>query len=184
MKTEEIKENDEIKENKEIEIENKSENIDEDKLIEENKKEVPKVEKFEIEKIIKKGIDKNGNPFYNIKWMNYPSSENTWEPLDNLSEAMDLVEKFELDLRKKYGRHLHTPSKVKFAKYYQNKIYVSVAWKRSKSIKENVPIPDTIVSYEQIRMKNPNILIDYFEKRMKFGNKTLDIMEDGTCKLK
>lgn len=37
-----------------------------------------KVENITTKKII------NGKTFYRIKWVGYPSNQNTWEPEDNL----------------------------------------------------------------------------------------------------
>jgi len=49
---------------------------------------------FEVEKIVKKKIS-NGEPLYLIKWKNYPDSQNTWEPSDNLQTIQELIDKFE-----------------------------------------------------------------------------------------
>ena len=51
---------------------------------------------FYVEKILNKRyfedlkIDK-----YEVKWKNYSNKYNTWEPLDNLLAAIDLIEEFE-----------------------------------------------------------------------------------------
>ena len=41
-------------------------------------------ELFSVEKILDKRIKKGGGIEYLIKWLNYPESENTWEPESNL----------------------------------------------------------------------------------------------------
>jgi len=52
---------------------------------------------LEVEKILaKKMID--GKPLYLLRWKNYDSSEDTWEPPENLG-CPDLLEEFELALK-------------------------------------------------------------------------------------
>src|ERR1700742_420276 len=36
-----------------------------------------------------------GETKYLVKWVGYPSSENTWEPLDHLDHAQELLDEFE-----------------------------------------------------------------------------------------
>merc|ERR1712195_5895 len=55
---------------------------------------------FEVEKISKKRKN-NGRLEYFVKWKGYATSENTWEPVENLETAQDLVEKFEEEERQK-----------------------------------------------------------------------------------
>merc|ERR1712028_242605 len=55
---------------------------------------------FEVEKISKKRKN-NGRIEYFVKWKGYAPSENTWEPVENLETAQDLVEKFEEEARQK-----------------------------------------------------------------------------------
>ena len=49
-------------------------------------------EEYEVEKVIKKRMRK-GKPEYFVKWKNY--DETTWEPLDNLMNAKNLIDKFD-----------------------------------------------------------------------------------------
>ena len=55
-----------------------------------------------VEKILKKRTYK-GKVQYQVKWQNYPDSQNTWEPIEHLDNVMDLVEKFEQENRKGKG---------------------------------------------------------------------------------
>jgi hypothetical protein len=48
---------------------------------------------YYVEKILKKKRIK-GKEKYLVKWLNYNSSYNTWEPLANLDSAKDLVDTF------------------------------------------------------------------------------------------
>ena len=41
----------------------------------------------------KKIVD--GKPLYRVKWLNWPSSTNTYEPIENLQPAIDLVKDYE-----------------------------------------------------------------------------------------
>ena len=63
---------------------------------------IPMNEEHEIEFIVEKIIDKfngpDGRVQYLIKWKGYESTENTWEPADNL-HAEELIAQFEKSLR-------------------------------------------------------------------------------------
>lgn len=51
-------------------------------------------EEYEVEKIIGKKI-KKGNLYYRVKWKNYPISESTWEPMENLTNARKSIVDYE-----------------------------------------------------------------------------------------
>ena len=54
--------------------------------------EEPAEEEYEVEKVLEKRFRK-GRVEYFVKWKNY--DETTWEPLKNLTNVQDLIEKFE-----------------------------------------------------------------------------------------
>jgi hypothetical protein len=55
-------------------------------------------EEFDVEVILEKKIDvKEGKFYYLIKWKNYSGESNTWEPLSNLTNCLDLVQEFECE---------------------------------------------------------------------------------------
>ena len=66
-------------------------------------------QKYEVEKIIKKGIDDAGKVYYKLKWKGYPESQSTWEPVDNLGELIDLIHVYEIELKKKQKKYMTTP---------------------------------------------------------------------------
>mgnify|MGYP002345036373 FL=1 len=45
---------------------------------------------YEVEKVIGKKVV-GGVVSYRIKWVGYPSYANTWEPMENLEEALDAI---------------------------------------------------------------------------------------------
>lgn len=49
---------------------------------------------FTVEKILGKRITPDGQLEYYLKWLGYPDSENTWEPVENL-DCTELIEEFE-----------------------------------------------------------------------------------------
>ena len=56
-------------------------------------------EDYEVEKILENKKSKKGKVTYLVKWKNFDDpADYTWEPLDNLEAAQDLVDKFEKDL--------------------------------------------------------------------------------------
>eukprot|EP00658_Telonema_sp_P-2_P053435 TRINITY_DN4197_c0_g1_i3.p1 TRINITY_DN4197_c0_g1~~TRINITY_DN4197_c0_g1_i3.p1 ORF type:complete len:213 (-),score=69.19 TRINITY_DN4197_c0_g1_i3:123-761(-) len=57
-------------------------------------------DEFEVEKIMKKRKN-NGRLEYFVKWKNFSTTENTWEPMSNLVTAQDLVKAFEEQQRQK-----------------------------------------------------------------------------------
>lgn len=51
---------------------------------------------YVVEKILDKKIDTKGRSKYLVKWEGYPSSSNTWEPLENLVDCDSALEKYEV----------------------------------------------------------------------------------------
>jgi len=60
--------------------------------------EVASEKEYEVEKILDRR-EKRGKPKYLVRWKDYIAEKNTWEGLENLKNAMDLVEKFEKEIR-------------------------------------------------------------------------------------
>ncbi|KAJ1676483.1 Chromobox protein 1, partial [Spiromyces aspiralis] len=55
-------------------------------------------DEYTVEKILDDGEDDDGNKLYLIKWLGYPDSENTWEPMENIPE--DLITEYESKKKK------------------------------------------------------------------------------------
>jgi hypothetical protein len=49
---------------------------------------------FEVEKICSKKIE-NGIAYYQVKWLGWDFSSNTWEPVDHLNNVKHLIKDFE-----------------------------------------------------------------------------------------
>jgi hypothetical protein len=58
------------------------------------KKDTDKQEFYQVEKICDCKSSR-GKKYYFIKWVGYSSKENTWEPLDHLSNVLYMVDEFE-----------------------------------------------------------------------------------------
>ena len=55
---------------------------------------------FEVEKICGKK-EERGVTLYNIKWIGWDASTNTWEPIENLLNVKDLVIEYERSINNK-----------------------------------------------------------------------------------
>ena len=51
-------------------------------------------EEYEVEAIVGKRV-KRGIVQYRVKWRGYDVSENTWEPVSNLRNCVDLIREYE-----------------------------------------------------------------------------------------
>ena len=72
-------------------------NKNQDYLISQNAKQSSEEDSKEyiVEKIIDKCHDDDGKVYYSIQWKGYDEKYNSWEPLENVKNCMDLVEEFE-----------------------------------------------------------------------------------------
>ncbi|KAL2270991.1 hypothetical protein VTJ83DRAFT_362 [Remersonia thermophila] len=80
----------------------------------ESEEETPEGE-YEVEAIVDSAIDADTmKHMYLVKWKNYPESDNTWEPKENLTGALELVRKF--DIEKKKAEDAEAAKKAREAK--------------------------------------------------------------------
>lgn len=52
-------------------------------------------DEYYVEKVVKKRIGNNYQLEYLIKWVDYPSSANTWESIENVDKSAELIKEFE-----------------------------------------------------------------------------------------
>ena len=88
-------------ENVQVMEDDEEEEQDTVKAIKKEKQEAAKAikreKRYEVEKILDdQGSRKEKNKKYKIKWLGYPASHNSWEPLENLTHCPKMVEKYEL----------------------------------------------------------------------------------------
>ena len=166
------------------------------------------MEEYEVEKIIDKRII-NGKLEYKIKWVGYPMSQCTWEPIRNLANIKPMIKEFENneinDKKQKkipdyyligkkrdnsndssvenYNEYYKKNDKIKNKKSKEKKvIYINDKYKSIYTIKkENSQLLAVVVTEEdgilnkitiptqELRRLNPDILIDFYEQRIKFS---------------
>lgn len=69
-------------------------------------------QEYIVEKILDKKIDSKGVAKYLVKWEGFPSSNNTWEPLEHLVECEAAIQKYELSQAVNLAeRHGNSPNK-------------------------------------------------------------------------
>ncbi|KAH7696018.1 chromo domain containing protein [Aphelenchoides avenae] len=64
----------------------------------------PLNEIYEVEFVVDKGLGDDDGPLYKIRWTGYDESVDTWEPLENLTDAMDAVHEYEKAIRRSRSR--------------------------------------------------------------------------------
>lgn len=149
-----------------------------------NKKSNKKVEEvYDVEDIVGKRIN-CGSVEYLVKWFNYPSEQNTWEPLENLEGSQEMIAEYEANHRGDRVEEIEaiepgngfdqnwTPIKVFGAtrRPTDNQLMVMIKWKGNKS------------SFEYAEVANrqiPHLVIAYYEQRIRW--KTGDKLERNTC---
>lgn len=52
-------------------------------------------EEYTVEDILDKRTNRKGKIEYLVKWENYPVAASTWEPLEHLTNSMDIIRDFE-----------------------------------------------------------------------------------------
>ena len=167
------------------------------------------MEEYEVEKIIDKRVI-NGKLEYKIKWVGYPMSQCTWEPIRNLANIKPMIKEYEnneiYDKKQKkisdfylIGKKRENSNDSSFENYndYYKKnnlkinnkknkekkvIYINDKYKSIYTIKkENSELVAVVVTEEngilnkitiptqELRRLNPDILIDFYEQRIKFS---------------
>ncbi|XKL63868.1 hypothetical protein PGB90_006232 [Kerria lacca] len=136
---------------------------------------------YDVERIIKKRILRGGKIEYFIKWENYPDSENTWEPEENLENSKDLIAEFEAkresELKKQQkskGEEPYDfpevsgfekgfePEKIVGATDNGGSIKFLIKWKNTDDMEL---VPNTVA-----RQKCPHLVIKFYEQNIKWEN--------------
>ena len=163
------------------------------------------MEEYEVEKIMDKRY-KNGKIEYLIKWVGYPITECTWEPLCNLTNIKPMIKEFEESIYNDYSDESNTEyyligkkreninnSPIEY-EYYEGKVdennkrshkkifYINNNYKSVYTIKkedsqllavvlfeENGILKKITIPTQELRKVNPDILIDFYEERIKFS---------------
>lgn len=134
-----------------------------------NKKEVL----YEVESIIDRRVNKYGLVEYLIKWKDYPSSQNTWEPKKNLSHLNYLIKEFETGPGEKgykkmqkgtlKGEMPDIPKKVIKIKKINNVKYCKIKWKKRRG--NLLPTP-SYIKYDLIKESYPFVLLEFIESHI------------------
>lgn len=67
---------------------------------------------FEVETVLAKKMIR-GNLYYLVKWKGYSNDENTWEPLEHLSNAADIVTTFDYNYEREQEKKSMVDDKKK-----------------------------------------------------------------------
>ncbi|XP_013109007.1 chromobox protein homolog 1 [Stomoxys calcitrans] len=128
---------------------------------------------FVVEKIVDKRITAEGKVEYFIKWRGYPNSDNTWEPEENC-DCPSIIQKFEESRAKSKKRGEKKPKLEEIEKLR--------SYDRGLPIEQIVGATDAngevsylvkwqfcdefdLVPGEELKQKNPEFIIDFYEKR-------------------
>ena len=164
------------------------------------------MDEYEVEKIIDKRYI-NGKLEYKIKWVGYPMSECTWEPVRNLANVKPMIKEFENSIfemndkqnkltdyyligKKRennndssfddeiYQKNEYRNKKPDRKKiFYINDKYKSIYTIKKKNsqlmavvvVEENGILNKITIPTQKLRKLNPDILIDFYEERIKFS---------------
>ena len=74
------------------------EQVERQKKIPPSPVEIEEEKEYEVENILDRQ-ERRGKPKYLVRWKSYTAEEDTWKGLENLKNAMDLVEEFEKGIR-------------------------------------------------------------------------------------
>ena len=111
---------------------------------------------YYIERILDKR-KVNGKYEYKIKWEGYPLNQSTWEPLENLQTAMELVNEFD----KVYEQQNKNKNESKNNSYLKKKRLLKKEVKKEEKGKEEI---------EQKEEKNENIPVEEEKKSINENN--------------
>lgn len=127
---------------------------------------------FVVERIVDKRITSEGKVEYFIKWRGYPSGDNTWEPEENC-DCPALIQKFEESRAKSKKRGEKKPKceEIQKPRGYERGLELAeimgatdVSGEIKYLVRWQYCDEFDLVSSSQVSEKNPQMLIDYYEK--------------------
>lgn len=146
-------------------------------------------EEYIVEKVVDKRLNKHGKVEYLLKWQNYPSSQNTWEPEEHLN-CPDLIAVFEESLsnrpkdeKKSIRKTMKIGSKSSKKTKSTETVKTDVTKKLELNIERIVSVINEnnvlyiCVKWESVKdfewipsqivhKKSPQLLIDYYERHI------------------
>ncbi len=130
---------------------------------------------YEVEKIVNKRTNVYGLVEYLVKWKNFPSSDNTWEPKKNLKRLDYMIKEYENGIGKLSVKRMRKgslnkevpdiPKKVVKMKKINDIRYCKIKWRKRRN--NNNPTP-SYVKYDIIKDRYPMLLLEYIEKHIHY----------------
>lgn len=127
---------------------------------------------FVVERIVDKRITSDGKVEYFIKWRGYPSGDNTWEPEENC-DCPALIQKFEESRAKSKKRGEKKPKceEIQKPRGYERGLELAeimgatdVSGEVKYLVRWQYCDEFDLVASSLVSEKNPQMLIDYYEK--------------------
>ncbi len=97
---------------------------------------------YQVEKILNKRII-DGQTKYLIKWMDWPATDSTWEPIENLDNVLYMVEEFKENLKEEKKKNKKEISKMYFDTQ-QGKRENNIGKSRKTYTEVDIPVFSTV----------------------------------------
>lgn len=132
-----------------------------------------------VENIVSRKISR-GKVFYEVKWKDYDEIFNTWEPLSNLKNSMNLVSEFEdkyeqnenkiipiKETKKGHFRKGDIAERIISCKPNKNKnqFFFEVEFKKRK---DGSKPENEILSSQELRVFDPDLILSFYEQNIIF----------------
>lgn len=120
-------------------------------------------ENYDIEDI--RDIDEvEGVVIYLVKWLGYPPSKNTWEPIQNLDKCEDLIRKREQIIVRNLNRRYFPSSTKSNCEENVEKILDVFKFSGVQMAKVKFVNSERIcfARYEEVKEKCPELLLNFF----------------------
>ncbi|XP_022231618.1 chromobox protein homolog 3 [Drosophila obscura] len=133
---------------------------------------------FVVERIVDKRITSDGKVEYFIKWRGYPSTDNTWEPEENC-DCPALIQRFEESRAKSKKRGEKKPKceEILKARGYERGLDLAeimgatdVSGEIKYLVRWQYCDEFDLVSGSQVSEKDPQMLIEYYQKLAPYAN--------------